>query len=109
MDIETYEQITESTWHLPITINPMQLCMLGMQEELGEIAGKLKRVHRDHDGRLFKDQADKIKLECGDLFYYFTRFCNCMGYTVEEVMQANVDKVLDRQERGVLKGEGDER
>ena len=109
MDIETYEQVTDQTWKPPTTISPIQMCVLGMVEELGEIAGKLKRVHRDHEGRLFHDQVEKIKLESGDFFYYFTRFCKLVGYTMEEMMQANADKILDRMQRGVLQGEGDER
>lgn len=109
MDIGTYQEMTDKTWKAPTTIEPEMMCVLGMIEELGEIAGKLKRVHREDHGRYFHDRVQKIKLESGDFFYYFTRFCTLMGYTMEDVMSSNVDKIIDRMNRGVLKGEGDER
>ena len=45
----------------------------------------------------------------------FCIYCHCaeistrLGFTLEEVMQGNLDKLASRKERGVLHGSGDDR
>lgn len=85
---------------------PMALayCGLGLTGEAGEYSEKIKKLIRD--GKLDKPLAVK---ELGDVLWYLTRSANELGYTLQDVAEINIVKLLDRQNRGVLKGNGDER
>jgi NTP pyrophosphatase (non-canonical NTP hydrolase) len=74
--------------------------------EAGEISEKVKKAYREHGGRT--DSAAIVK-ELGDLLYYVTKMAHLHGVAIEEVAQANVEKLFDRRSRGVLHGSGDER
>lgn len=78
---------------------------LGLIGESGEIAEKIKKLLRDNT----KVEAQDIIKELGDVAFYLTALANYFGSSLEEVLQVNMIKLDDRQERGVLKGNGDNR
>jgi NTP pyrophosphatase (non-canonical NTP hydrolase) len=45
----------------------------------------------------------------GDVLWYLAQVCNDCDIDLEAVARENLDKLRDRQERGVLKGSGGER
>ena len=55
---------------------------------------------------MFKKEAGK---ELGDCLWYLAVIAARFGYTLEEIAEMNVEKLRDRQRRGVLKGSGDNR
>lgn len=79
--------------------------VLGLVGEAGEIAEKVKKQVRD--GKLAVGE-DIIK-ELGDVVFYLTALANYYDSDLDEVLQKNVDKLNDREERGVLGGSGDNR
>lgn len=50
-----------------------------------------------------------MKKELGDNLWYLSELADKLGLSLEEIAQENLDKLASRQERGVLRGEGDER
>ena len=50
-----------------------------------------------------------IMMELGDVLWYCATLANDLGYTLEEVCQANYDKLKSRQQRGMIHGNGDNR
>ena len=78
---------------------------LGLIGESGEIAEKIKKLLRDNT----KVEDQDIIKELGDVAFYLTALANYFGSSLEEVLQVNMIKLDDRQERGVLKGSGDNR
>jgi hypothetical protein len=44
-----------------------------------------------------------------DVCWYVAVLAYELDYTLEEIMQMNLDKLRSRQERGVLSGSGDNR
>ena len=78
---------------------------LGLIGESGEIAEKIKKLLRDNT----KVEAQDIIKELGDVAFYLTALANYFGSSLEEVLALNMIKLNDRQERGVLKGSGDNR
>lgn len=78
---------------------------LGLAGESGEIAEKVKKWLRG-DREL---DADLLVKEIGDVMWYVVSLADDLGFTLQEVINANVEKLSSRKERGVLKGDGDTR
>ena len=83
---------------------------IGIGNEAGEVLGKLKKQIRDK-GCDFKTQEFKeaMKKELGDVYWYLANTAEDLDLTLEEIAQANIDKLQDRQKRGKLQGSGDNR
>ena len=82
---------------------------LGLAGEAGEIANKLKKVIRDGDGKITEETRQSLKGELGDVLWYISQLARELSLELEEVAQANVQKLAGRQERGKLTGSGDNR
>lgn len=83
--------------------------VLGLASEAGEVAGKVKKILRDNDGAVTDEQVKVIIDEVSDVLWYITCIADDLGVPLEVVMQVNVAKLLDRAERGVIQGDGDDR
>ncbi len=82
---------------------------LGLAGEAGEVADKVKKVVRDKGGTFDAESIAAIGKELGDVLWYVARLAAELGLDLEQVAQANLDKLASRQQRGVLGGSGDER
>ena len=79
--------------------------VLGLVGEAGEVAEKIKKQIRDNT----KVSADDIVKELGDVLFYTTALDNYYNRSLGYVIEVNVKKLDDREDRGVLKGQGDNR
>jgi NTP pyrophosphatase (non-canonical NTP hydrolase) len=77
--------------------------------EAGEVAEKMGKAIRDDGGIITSARREDLIKELGDVQWYLAVIAFELGTTLEEVAQRNVDKLLDRKERGVLGGSGDNR
>jgi len=84
-----------------------QTHLAGLAGEVGELAEKIKKAIRDKGGLQVRDV--EILKELGDIEWYLTRIENDLGYTKNEVMQENYNKLQKRLEKGKLHGSGDNR
>ena len=80
---------------------------LGLCGEAGEIAEKVKKWLRGDEWSGL-DKAALLK-ELGDPLWYITSLAADLGYTLQDVVDVNVEKLSSRKNRGVLKGSGDDR
>lgn len=78
---------------------------LGLTGEAGEIAEKVKKWLRG-DKELDKDG---LLSELGDPLWYITSLADDLGFTLQDVVDRNEQKLTSRKERNVLKGDGDNR
>lgn len=83
--------------------------VLEMTNEAGEVAGKWKKVLRDQGGQLTEANRVALAQECGDVLWALAACCTDLGLTLDDVAQANLEKLASRQSRGVLGGSGDNR
>jgi len=77
---------------------------LGLAGETGEIAEKIKKYYRD--GVIDKKDLQK---EFGDVIFYWFALHGAMGMDPTKSIEANMIKLSDRKDRGVLRGSGDNR
>lgn len=78
---------------------------LGLVGESGEVAEKIKKLFRDKNK--FSDE-DVLK-ELGDVLFYVVALSNIFGGNLKKTMEMNMSKLDDREQRGKLKGSGDNR
>ena len=78
---------------------------LGLVGEAGEVAEKVKKLLRDKS----KINPSEIVKELGDVAFYLTALANYFNSNLDEVLDINMQKLNDRQSRGVLSGSGDNR
>jgi NTP pyrophosphatase (non-canonical NTP hydrolase) len=82
---------------------------LGLVNEAGEFAGKIKKIFRDKGGEFSPEDKEALKGELGDVLWYLSQICTNLGFSLEEVAEANLDKLFSRLERGKIQGDGDNR
>ena len=111
MKIDEYQEQALKTAIYPNQGEFGGLCyaVLGLTNESGEVAGKLKKVLRDADGILDDDRKNQMFMELGDVLWYVAVVAKELGCSLESVAQYNLDKLHSRQERGQIKGDGDTR
>ena len=82
---------------------------LGLVNEAGEVAGKVKKVLRDKGGHFSPETKQAIADELGDVLWYIAAMCNDLNINMEDVAQNNLNKLNSRMARNVIKGSGDYR
>lgn len=82
---------------------------LGLASEAGEVAGKVKKMIRDDDMELTHDRKQQIIDELGDVLWYCAMLATELNVTLTEVAIKNIQKLEDRNQRGVIQGSGDKR
>jgi len=82
---------------------------LMLASHTGQVANQVKKILRDDDGILTPERKAAIASEIGDICWYVAALAYDIGIDLEDVAQENLDKLASRQERGTLKGDGDNR
>ena len=83
---------------------------LKLSGEAGEVSEKVGKRLRDMDGDLTDPEwQDAMAKELGDVLWYIAALARDIGWSLEEIAEANLSKLASRMERGVLGGSGDNR
>ncbi|MBI2476609.1 nucleoside triphosphate pyrophosphohydrolase family protein [Candidatus Uhrbacteria bacterium] len=82
---------------------------LGLANEAGEVAGKVKKIFRDDNGHVTPERLEDIKGELGDVLWYTAQVASEFKLSLEDIASANLTKLASRKQRGVLQGSGDNR
>lgn len=88
--------------------NKLSHAVYGLASEAGEVAGLLQKVYQGHS-------FDKthMKKELGDCLWMIAEACDALGFTLDDVMQTNIDKLIARYpegfdpDRSINRAEGD--
>lgn len=79
----------------------------GLAGEVGEVCSLYAKSVRD--GAFIPDYKKQVAKELGDVAWFVASLCTHFGLSFEEVLKANIEKLKDRAERGVIGGSGNER
>lgn len=126
------EQLTMNGYQEAAMKTCMRTCrnfsymMLNLVGEVGELASKVaKDIRRNEvkiggtmcdndlipltDEDVWWNRQDEYMAEAGDILWQLSGLCKVMGWTLEDVAKANLEKLASRRRRGVIDGEGDNR
>lgn len=87
----------------------LMYCVGKLNGESGEVAELVFKAFRGNLGQLTDEEIIKLAKELGDVQWYIANIADLIGYTLEDIMEMNIEKLQDRKERGVIHGYGDER
>jgi len=109
MNFTEYQQKAKTTAMYPNLGSNINYPALGLGGETGEVLNKVKKIMRDHDGKITDEYREILKSELGDVLWYTAALANELKLDLGEIAQANIDKLFSRKERGTLHGDGDNR
>lgn len=96
--------------------------MLNLMGEVGEFAGKVAKAIRKEKAVVYTnnlilsrkeemsaDDIAELRKELGDIAWQLAGVCSVMGWSLDDICVENLAKLRDRQRRGVIVGDGDNR
>jgi NTP pyrophosphatase (non-canonical NTP hydrolase) len=109
MNFTQYQVNSRKTAKYPPIGHPVIYPTLGLTNEAGEVAGKIKKIFRDKNGIIGEEERAALKGELGDVLWYLAQICTELGLSLDEVAEHNIEKLFSRLERGKIGGDGDDR
>jgi NTP pyrophosphatase (non-canonical NTP hydrolase) len=109
MNFSEYQTKSRRTAGYPAIGHPVIYPTLGLVNEAGEVAGKVKKVFRDKDGQINEETHEALKAELGDVLWYLAQVATELNLSLDEIAEYNIAKLYDRLERGKISGDGDNR
>jgi len=98
--VDAGDKDTEANYLYPV---------LGLVGEAGEVAEKIKKIIRNKKGNYTLQDIEEIKKELGDVLWYIQAVAKEFKISLDNIAVSNIAKLQDRQKRGVIKSEGDNR
>ncbi len=109
MEFNRYQEESGKTAIYPDRGRNFVYPTLGLAGETGEVAEKIKKVIRDKGGIVDDATRDALRKELGDVLWYVAQLCTELDLSMADVAEKNIEKLLSRQKRGRLSGDGDSR
>lgn len=125
--MDEYQRLSTKTAYYPGQGTPIGMMYVGLKSggEDGELLEHVGKALRDDELVVFNDldfntarltfneltpeRKDLIIKELGDRLWYLAAMCNELKISLSEVALRNLQKLNDRNKRGVLGGSGDNR
>jgi NTP pyrophosphatase (non-canonical NTP hydrolase) len=108
-DFNTYQRESRKTWGYISMEHAIVYPTMGLVNEAGEVAGKVKKIFRDRNGDISEADRQALKQELGDVLWYLAQIATELDLSMQEIAEANLVKLFSRLERGQIGGDGDER
>src|SRR5215208_8454199 len=109
MNLTTYQMKSRRTAGYAAIGHSVIYPILGLVNEAGEVAGKIKKVFRDKAGEISEETREALKAELGDVLWYIAQVATELGLSLDDIAEYNIAKLYERLERGKIRGEGDNR
>lgn len=108
MDFNNYQFRTGMTATYPQG-RAVEYLVLGLASEAGEVAGKYKKIIRDHNGEFTEELTKGLADEIGDVLWYCAQLAQALNTNLGAIAHNNIAKLESRKQRGVIGGSGDNR
>jgi NTP pyrophosphatase (non-canonical NTP hydrolase) len=102
MDLDEYQHLARLTAIYPNQGENYLYPVLGLLGEAGEVAGHIKLVVRDHDGKIDEPARHDLCRELGDVLWYLSQAAYELGLSLDDVAKQNLAKLQVRQRAGTL-------
>ncbi|MEK7636386.1 MAG: nucleoside triphosphate pyrophosphohydrolase family protein [Patescibacteria group bacterium] len=109
MTFEEYQKKSRETAVYPNIGSNFIYPTLGLAGEAGEVAEKIKKIIRDHEGVVKPEHRGEIKKELGDVLWYVAQISTELDLLIDDIAIANLEKLQSRKNRGQIQGSGDNR
>ena len=100
-----YQKLAKETAIYP-SEKALEYLSLGLASEAGEVAGIVSKWLRGDEKQVNVKEMTK---ELGDVLWFLSCLADELGLDFAEIAVYNIKKLADRQARGVIKGNGDNR
>jgi NTP pyrophosphatase (non-canonical NTP hydrolase) len=108
-DFNDYQKKCKKTAVYPKVGKNFVYPVLGLMGEAGEVSEKIKKLFRDHGGKLTEEYKLEIAKELGDVLWYLAQLSTELGLKFSDVVEMNIQKLASRKVRGSIHGDGDNR
>lgn len=110
MTFEEYQKKAQlSVIKHPDPLMNKTIWVLGVSGEASEIAEKWKKIVAYEDGVISEEAKQELAKEIGDVLWYAAALSESLGLSMQEIAESNIEKVLSRKKRGIIRGRGDNR
>jgi NTP pyrophosphatase (non-canonical NTP hydrolase) len=109
MDFEQYQEKARATAAYPVIGHAVIYPALGLTNEAGEVAGKIKKIFRDKSGVIGAEDRAALQAELGDVLWYLAQVATELELSLDAIASRNIEKLLDRKSRDKIRGDGDNR
>jgi NTP pyrophosphatase (non-canonical NTP hydrolase) len=96
MNFDEYQKAAGVTALYPRRLDNLEYPTLGLAGEAGEVANIVKKIQRDHGGRITDETRAKLKDELGDVLWYIAACADELGLSLAEIAEYNIDKLAKR-------------
>jgi NTP pyrophosphatase (non-canonical NTP hydrolase) len=103
MNFDDYQDLALRTAVYPDVGSNLFYPTLGLASEAGEVAGVIKKVHRDCGDDPAK-YRDNLRKELGGVLWYVAALCSELGLSMGDVAEHNLGTLSQRQDEGTLQG-----
>lgn len=92
-----YRELAMRTCSIPYDHREDMLrhAVFGLTSEAGEVAGILQKEYQGHPF-----DEEHIKKELGDCLWMIAEACTALGFSMDDVMQTNIEKLRNRFPEG---------
>ena len=96
MDMREYQELARRTQNFELSNRERMLHALhGLSAETGEIHSIFQKIYQGHSF-----DVDVVADEIGDLEWFVSELCDCLGLDMEEVCKRNIEKLKKRYPQG---------
>lgn len=107
MTAQEYTEFVDKTGKTPDALVGTPHCVsvmyaaMALAGEAGEAANEVKKVIHSESGVFSQSRRDSLLLELGDVIWYATKMGALLGYSLDDILAANMVKLTARAETAV--------
>lgn len=99
VDWEGYQRQSRVTAVYPGRGNNPIYPTLGLAGEAGEVANVIKKMWREHEGKVTLDDRRRVADELGDVLWYLSQLATELHISLNDIVQLNLKKISERYKK----------